>query len=584
MASMTSRAVLLLIPAGLIGVWLWGARSESHPEAVGRSATIAAQGDLPDAEVAALPQSDVVARTPTPAEPSAAAPAESPDAPVAADLELAVHGGTWVVIDSGGVEREGSSGHFVIRLFDSLEDVEVAVTDGKWSVEMPSYERFDILTVELGGQPTAKVGHMDGLGSPPDQHLRLVGRWLRPVVLTVVDAATRRQLSNLTVLGEGRGQAWEHPGAFDPERVVVDDAASPVVLPIPEHPDDHQSLWVRGPDHGWGHIVVPRSVGGEFVLALHPSGQLSVAIHGAAPGVALSLRLRRNGDAEDWTGIRYEEGIGERTRVAFDSLAAGHYVVTVEIGHRYRYPRILAAEVVDLAGGEHAEVTLDVSAFVPPPLTEIAGTLSVPEAWRFQQFGLHLGLIGEPAVDGMAQRWIGSHSMTLLDGSSDEYAFVVPRIQVGHWELRFDPVGTSLAVDVPEAGVRDLRIDVPPPVDVTVHVEDEAGEPVSDMRVNWVPDRTGFESSGVLSGAGLRSPGRFTFTAPQGRVEIWCMSKQWSFIRQMVEIGPGARDVHIKATRACGVVLAVSEAGSKLRVSDFAPVIRLAEGDQDARL
>ena len=305
-----------------------------------------------------------------------------------------------------------------------------------------------------------------------------------------------------------------------------------------------------------------------------------MTIVGAPEGVALALRLRTNADASDWRGQRYGEWIEGRERIVLDSLAADAYVVTVELGHRYRYPRILAYQEVDLRVADHAEVVLDVSGFEPPALTAISGTVVVPPAWGLERFSLFLELIDEPSIDGKAQRNLPGEQMEVLDAVLGEHAFVQSGIQAGRWELRFNPLGTSLAVDVPPAGLDDIRLEVPPPVDVTVRVRDEAGAPVSDMRVLWMPDRSELASGGTLNSAGQTEPGTFSFTAPEGAVEVWCMSDTWSFRRQTVELEPIAHEVELVATPASGVVLSVREGETRLRVADFSPVVQLVDGEE----
>ncbi|MCE9592888.1 MAG: hypothetical protein K8S98_01740 [Planctomycetes bacterium] len=590
-----------LVFVGLLVVIVLSARFACSRNAVSRSAAPEARDadSLPD--VARRLSEPLVVRDASEAREVVRAEEAAP-VPTFARASVTLDG-TWTVVDRDDVALAPQDGRFTLRCYDDVaeesHDVELAVVAGRWSLDVPRDAVLEVLAVKLGGRRAQQVGNGARVAVPADARVDFTARWVEPVVLTVIDANTSVSLSDLTVIGGTLDDVHGfHPGDFGPERVIVDGASSPVVLPIADELLENETLWVRAPGHGWGSIVVPRALGGEFLLALRPGGALAVEVVGIPPAVALTLRVRvcvRGGaDVQDEENVLFETSLtGDapfatppppmRPHVALDSIAAGSYQVAVEVGSRYRDPRAIVAREVEVRAGATTEVVLDVSAYRPPAFVAISGTLTLSPAWKLNSFGLYFELVGEPAIDGLVQRYLDRTAMRVVDAELGVHAFRFERAQPGRWELRFSSFGTSLAVDVPPSGLDGVHLEVPDPAVVTVRVVDvQTDAPVSDVEVVWMPDRSALESGGVLNGAGDRGGGVFGFTAPRGRLEVWCLSERWEFRRAQVEAVAGPNEVRIETRRACGVVVRVRDGATTLRTADFAPKVRLAQSASSA--
>ncbi|MCP3920820.1 MAG: hypothetical protein GY711_35280 [bacterium] len=502
---------------------------------------------------------------------------ETSAAPSTDTVELS---GTWTVLDAEDQEHRGEDGRFVLRLYEPREDIEISVRGGAWSVALAPGAGFDLRELELGGRVTEPLENVGDLEVPPSRRLDLTARWVRPVVLKVVDAETRVELAGITVIRPLGAGAWLHPGETDgleTNEVLARDARSPVELPVERAMSNRESLWVRAPGYGWGHVEVPRTVGGEFLVPLGAGGDLEIEVVGVPEGTSPHVRLRDPKGVErerEWEHVLFETEVAGRSRLDLAALAAGRYRAALELGHRYRRPRELAGEEVEVRAGQTAAVRLDASTYAPPAVATMSGRVTLPTAWKLDSFGVHFNLIGEPSVDGSPQRYLPSSAMEQVDIERGEYAFRMAELQCGRWELRFNPLGTSVAVTLPPEGLHGVELIVPPPAEVTVRVtEAGTGTPIADVDVHYMPDRTGLTSGGVLNGAGARGDGTFHFRTPAGRVDVWVISDTWRFRREGFDVPPGTSEVTIETERACGVVLKVRDAGTLLRVDAFAPRI-----------
>ena len=99
-------------------------------------------------------------------------------------------------------------------------------------------------------------------------------------------------------------------------------------------------------------------------------------------------------------GILYDQQLVADARFELDSIPAGAYLATIEVGHAYRYPRILDERDVLLQAGTHQHVKFDVASFPRPTLVEVRGVLVVPVEWDLGHMGLFLELVG-------SLRWTG---------------------------------------------------------------------------------------------------------------------------------------------------------------------------------
>jgi hypothetical protein len=163
-------------------------------------------------------------------------------------------------------------------------------------------------------------------------------------------------------------------------------------------------LHARAPGYAWGCLNAPESLGGEFRLALVPGGSLEIRVVGLDASVAEAvLRLRRAG-SEDEAPV-YEAPLEERTTVVLDGLEAGAWVATLELGHRYRWPRVLARGEIEVPAGAHAVLELRIEPVEEPRLVAMSGRVIASRAWGFTDLDVTAELLDEPPR-GSAQRWL----------------------------------------------------------------------------------------------------------------------------------------------------------------------------------
>ena len=440
--------------------------------------------------------------------------------------------------------------------------------------------------IELGGRSTVPLDRAAILLWESDGRapLELEARWLRPIVLRVQDAQTRAELDGVDVLVGAEERSVLSP--IGGVRVCTD-ARSPVELPLPEGLDEYEHterVWARARGYGWASMEVPRGLGGEFALALRGCGTLRVEVNGVGGPLSPFFRLRDTAfEPTDWQGILYDQQLVADARFELDSIPAGAYLATIEVGHAYRYPRILDEREVLLQAGTHQHVKFDVASFPRPALVEVRGVLVVPVEWDLGNMGLYLELVGEPTLDGVVQRYLDQSEMDVLDPGLASFAWSFGELQPGSYEARFNPLGTSFAFEAPATS--RIHLEVPPPATLEVSVvNDRTGQLVLDARVSWMPSREDLESGGALNGAGLIEPGRFSLRSPAGEVEIWCWSKTHRFRREILTLAPGHQQFELRMSLAEGITLSILDGESALPLREVELDIREIDGDGEGWL
>ena len=175
--------------------------------------------------------------------------------------------------------------------------------------------------------------------------------------------------------------------------------------------------------------------------------------------------------------------------------------------------------------------------------------------------------------------------MDVLDPGLASFAWSFGELQPGSYEARFNPLGTSFAFEVPATGMAPVHLEVPPPATLEVSVvNDQSGQLVLDARVSWMPSREDLETGGVLNGAGLIEPGRFTLRSPAGEVDIWCWSKTHRFRREILTLTPGHQRFELRTSLAEGITLRILHGESALPLNEVDLDIREIEGDGEGWL
>ena len=359
-------------------------------------------------------------------------------------VEEGIHvSGTIVVLDEEGIEHPKESGSFTPISWHGefgAHGAPVDVQEGRFELRMPSGKQFGLKNLRLGDR-FARLKEYGPIEVSDGSHLELLAAWAPPIVLHVVDSASRRDLEGIELVRHSRRRYLNklHPGDYDEADVVRRGATSPLELPTEEagfdQPRGQVVLWVRAPSYAWGRIKVGYTDPVGHTLELSPAGSLEVTLVGElptewiggvpAPPPVLRLREEPDIDRRVRAALRQQERSGssgrrktewEITREIEDQLHSeppsgeplielspaaegptvvegvrpGIYVLTVEVGdwvERSRY--MLGRESVVLEAGRRAGVNVMLE--LPPwpnARVPLAGTLHRPPAWENSSIAL----------------------------------------------------------------------------------------------------------------------------------------------------------------------------------------------------
>ena len=219
--------------------------------------------------------------------------------------------GSVVVVDENGIENSSGNGTFVATYWTGHSgsgDETVQVKSGRFRLRVP-------IGVDLGVSKL-KVDDCFARVDPnriaiaSDQPIVVRGQLSHKVLLHVVDAATREELRDVTVLwnDDWRTDRTIHPGGLGPGHTLAEHVSSPVETTIR---DDgfylrwQTTLYASAPGHAWGSARVDYTRGSDATLALSRSGDLEVTVVGDIPLVStIRLGASGNSDAQAWLRLR----------------------------------------------------------------------------------------------------------------------------------------------------------------------------------------------------------------------------------------------------------------------------------------
>ncbi len=461
---------------------------------------------------------------------------------------------------AGGVHLRESGSFVLVTWYGShrakIDDVEVV--GGRYVTRVPRNMRLSVVSAELGGRGALPDRALEPVPVPADGVFDVELRWFPRTLLHVRSSADGRELDGCTILYDGAG--WfslagrDHPGSFHEDLDVLrEGVASPVELDIAPGPSDERTrtLLVRAAGHAWEGIEIDVHAGGERTIELDPAGALVVVARGAARSKADSVVLRRGAD------FGVEMPLDEGT-ASFDGLVAGRYDVSVERG--WREALVLARSEVEVVAGER--VTLELELDEPPPASPpvaLAGTLVMPPDWTAGAAGerpsLFIQRIELEPGDGPGFVWLRTDDVVPIEGRPRAFAWRVDDVQPGRFWISAD-MAAGLVVDVGPAGREDVLVEVPPYVEVVVHVVDaETRRPVHPRSIQWVP-AVPDEAVSITYRVGADAEGRYTFSAPPSTITVGSWDDpDFAAVSRAVRIGPGANEVTLEVRPACGFVL-----------------------------
>lgn len=519
----------------------------------------------------------------------------------------------WIIaVDRDGNEHPTENGSFVCDWLDAVgkpvrqdRDPIVDVLRGRFRVGDVEHPWLRFRDLRLGGRP-AVVEETVGFSSiaPIKVHASLVG----PIVLRIVDETTREELSSVTAITQTEWMVdrFEHPGTLASKPVVARNASSPLTIPPPKIDGRLQArahFWVSAADHAWQDVSLEFDGEGTDTVELGTSGSLIITIEGdlswlatdstkpedAVAGVAMPsddglawLRLRRpssasvadertsrglDGDELGRVVTQVEARAGE---MVFEGLGTGSLVASIELGERYRAPRVLCQSAVDLRESETQRLTLTPAAI---PRVALSGTLFFPVGSPPEIIELQVTASDERVRTLVgASTMLGLQDMSAVSGRSGWYRWSVGSLVPGKYQVLALGRALRLDVDVGSNGRDDIVLEL---MRLTVKaVEVQTLKPVAVDGFRWqtfrragsMAQRTEFSlpatnEDGVAVGYVPAGPGR-VFADMRG---------EWELVEVLKEEEPreGEREISVAVRHRCGVRIELRCDGKAVALTGF---------------
>ena len=514
--------------------------STPAPESVARP-----DAATPPVEASAEPRPPGEARVAAARGPGAT-PAPAATALGAGDPRLT---GTVTVLERAGSELTELDGHFLLRRVgrESGKPIEVEVRAGHFALELPDHRDVLVSGMVLGGRvayPTVERHSRPQLGG-----LALTARWVPRTTLRVLDAGSRADLAQLTVLSDLRGSGSSaHPGDHRPEHVCLGDARSPLELPAR---DGVHGYWVGAPGYAWGFVRVDHRSGGERELALSPGGALVVQIANPRPELRLHLRLYSGDEAPEGYRTGYLVDVEPDGGVCrLDGLAEGAYLIAAEVGLWSDPALVLAEETAGVRAGEATEVqlTLDDEALGAPPVP-FRGTLHLAQP-HGPSVSLLVKRVGGPRLREGDQSVV-RHEELEAAGDGRTFAWDAGQVSPGRYLVRVDPLQVARFFDVGPDGETQARVDVGELTEVEVRVvERPSGETLLLDSIAWsrgTPREAGVWQLESVDRAATEET--FHLVVPTGLLGLSAHSPLHGGGSKWVELGPGRHTLELEMRR-----------------------------------
>lgn len=352
-------------------------------------------------------------------------------------------------------------------------------------------------------------------------------RTIPPFTLHVVDAKNRSiQLKDVEVLDASRGRNYLIQGEDLSRAVMVRTQASPFPLTpsLDQARTSKVECLVRAPGFAWKTVGLNLSSGGERTVALESGGDLKILVQGDLPEKA---RLRLYPDGERWPAS--DLSIETDAELVLEGLETGSFTARLEVGSALRRPLVLAEQQVSIQAGSMADIILTP---VPPDFpasVEVSGTFRLPVAWELQEAYVTIVRTSPPTGSPEERSHFQLSKLRPDPGSPGVYPFSFGKLVPGTYVASLSDVGQAWEVEVPTTGLTDLRLDVPPPVQVTVAVRDSATGEISELaqRLRWEPKFDGHRNSSRFAQAARdEATKRFRLTVPEGPVSVGASHRQ----------------------------------------------------------
>lgn len=402
--------------------------------------------------------------------------------------------GTIVVRDAAGASHAGESGWVEFDVEGASRRLRAQVADGRFQFEVPRGRTVRPDQAHLGDRLTFLTERAT-VRVEGDHVFTLTARWPRGTSLHVLDAVTRRELGQMTVLRSdqrGRGSLVRPPLDGAGTLAIVERGASPIELPRRLY--GRSVLWVGAPGYAWQRLTVDDATEGERQVLMPVAAHLGVGVSNAAgawPDRPLALRLRSEAGVRG--SLQFETPF--RPDVPFveiDALPPGPTFVTLEVGDADSDPFAIGGAELLLVAGARQTVTLlvDASGIAEAAL---AGTFELPPAWQSDESPARASRLdfrreGDDEARGRREASLAVESLDVLDARRGLRRFDAGRLAPGTYTWKVAGTGWEGRLVLPATGLVDAALVVPAPTTLTVCCVDGAtGEPVEVRSLMWRP-------------------------------------------------------------------------------------------------
>ena len=481
--------------------------------------------------------------------------------------------GQFILTDCLGREHAHLDGAFklVYRRNGERHESAVPVKGGAFSFTVPNPSSFFVHDMELNDREVSLELRRELTGPRDAQHLLLTARDQCEVRLEVLDAETRRHLSDIEVWS-----AWDLdttpqdvPRSGDLE-LALRDASSPLSLPeVDLDWGSQRTYWVRSEGYAWAKASVDHSRYSDQVVYLERGGALNVRVEGLETVTVGELRselqLERIGG-----GSLSREELDPSLRHRWESVPPGLYRVSVVLGKSWETPLVLDTAEVSVEASKEAALVLAAEApQAPEGPVRVNGTLRVPQHWRDRGFSLAFYGRGE------TERWEGKPprirrgQMAADPTESDLFRWSTEVPCEGDWEVAVPGLSVHATFTASLAFTPVVELIIPAPALVSMQIRDtESRASLPDAQLYW--KTAGSESREVHVWATLEyRPGSGThhIAIPAGETTFNVMCDGYVGLLENVELVPGPQELSFELEPTGRVDVQFTDRGAAIPVS-----------------